>query len=196
MSPIYNVPSYPKELILTDRSRVTVRPMVREDEDALLEFFRKVPEGDRFYLRDDVASSEVIRDWAQDLDYDRVLPLLALRDDKVIADGTLHRHKFGARKGIGEIRVVVDPEFRNIGLGRAVMRELIDLAEDVGLEKVLFELVPAREEPAVRTSIALGFQPLADLPGLVPDLSGQIQQDLVIMQLDMSTWEAWTEEDF
>ena len=130
MSPVYAVPSYPKEVELSDGSTITLRPMLREDEVALLEIFRKIPEADRFYLKDDVTSGDVIRSWAENLDYDRALPLLVIKEGKVIADGALHRQRAGARRHVGEVRIVVDPSHRNVGLGRTVMRELIAVARE------------------------------------------------------------------
>ena len=42
---------------VTDRGdEVTMRPMMKTDKDALLDFLRRVPEEDRFYLKDDVTS--------------------------------------------------------------------------------------------------------------------------------------------
>ena len=57
----------------------------------------------------------------------RSLPALAIDGDKIIGDGTLHRRRAGSRKHIGEIRVVVDLDYRNKGIGTALMHELIDM---------------------------------------------------------------------
>ena len=46
---------YPKEITLKDKSTLTVRPMVAEDEGALLAFFQGLSESERLYLRDNVA---------------------------------------------------------------------------------------------------------------------------------------------
>ena len=39
---------------------MTLRPMVTEDQEALLAFFQRIPADDRLYLRDDVISPERI----------------------------------------------------------------------------------------------------------------------------------------
>ena len=66
---------YPKEVALKDGSTVTLRPMVARDEAALLEFFQSLSEGERLYLRDNVTDPEVVRGWAESVDYNRVLPV-------------------------------------------------------------------------------------------------------------------------
>ena len=81
---------YPKEVTLRDGSKVVMRPVVKEDEVALYEFFKGMSKEDRLYLRDDVADREVIRGWMENLDYDKVLPIVAIDGDKIIADATLH----------------------------------------------------------------------------------------------------------
>ncbi|MER3420357.1 MAG: hypothetical protein C4290_07460, partial [Chloroflexota bacterium] len=94
---------YPKTLTLADGTTVTVRPLRATDQAALLAFFRGIPAEDRWWLREDVCDPEVIRRWTVELDYDRVLPLVALVENRIVADATLHRRGFGARHHLGEV---------------------------------------------------------------------------------------------
>jgi hypothetical protein len=80
---------------------MTIRPMVPEDQDALLDFFRSIPPEDRFSLKDNVTDPTIIARWAQTLDYSRVLPLLAFLDGTIVGDGTLH-HRHAGRASISE----------------------------------------------------------------------------------------------
>src|ERR687893_1093739 len=104
---IPNIETYPKHSMLRDGTEVILRPLVEEDQARLLEFFRRVPEGERYYLKENVASPEVIQDWTSNLDYRRVIPIIALTGDKIVADATVHRSHARARSHIGEIRIVV-----------------------------------------------------------------------------------------
>ena len=79
---------YPKEGTLKSGEKVTLRPMVREDEQKLLEFFLRLPEEDRLFLKNDVTDPKVIEPWAQNLNYEHVIPLLAVIGDIIIADDT------------------------------------------------------------------------------------------------------------
>ena len=72
---------------ITDRGdEVTMRPMMNTDKDALLDFLRRVPEEDRFYLKDDVTSASVVSQWAAHLEDCRTTPILAFAGDKVVGD--------------------------------------------------------------------------------------------------------------
>lgn len=184
MAKTYPLPGFPTTLRAEDGSQIAVRPMQPQDEKALLEFFRRIPEEDRYYLKEDVTSAEVIGRWAKEVDYNRAIPLLALSGDRIVADGTLHRRRAGSRRHIGEVRVVVDPAFRNKGIGRGLIRMLVDLATQEKIERLTFEVVSDREEPARSAGMLLGFYPRAVLPGYTRDKDGT-PHDLVIMELDV-----------
>ena len=178
---IYPIAGYPTTYLTADGAQMTIRPMVPEDKDELLAFFRRIPEADRFGLKEDVANPSIMERWALTLDYSRVLPLLAFLDGQIVGDGTLHHRRAGARQHIGEVRVVVDPAYRNRGVGRALLHKLIDIAGDRGLKKLMFEVIADTEEAARHTAQILGFIPVASLPEHVQDASGNLH-DLIIME--------------
>ena len=178
---IYPIPGYPTVYLTTDGAQMTIRPMVPQDQDALLDFFRSIPPEDRFYLKEDVTDPKLIARWVQTLDYSRALPLLAFLDGKIIGDGTLHHRRAGARQHIGEVRVVVASAYRNRGVGRGLLHKLIDIAGDKGLKKLTFEVVADTEPAARHTAQVLGFVPVAVLPAHVCDLGG-MSHDLIIME--------------
>jgi L-amino acid N-acyltransferase YncA len=181
---IYNVGDYPKEVTLRDGSKATIRPMVPEDADALLRFFEIVAVEDRYYLKEDVTDPEVIRRWAEEIDYSRALPLLAWSDGELVADATLHRTRTLARHHIGEVRVVVAEKCRGRGLGAALIMELKEVADRRGLELLTVELVAREEQAAIRVAESLGFTRLAVLPNHAKDLHGNARE-VVVLELKL-----------
>src|SRR5574337_1461557 len=131
---------FPKRVMLRDRTVVTLRPMVREDKNELLAFFRRLPPEDRQFLKDDVTRAEIIEAWVRDLNYDRVLPILAEHEGGIVGDATLHRQAYGWMRHVGEIRVVTDAYFRRRGLASAMAREIFYLALQAGLDKMVAEM--------------------------------------------------------
>jgi len=174
---------FPKQIILRDRSAVTLRPMVREDKEGLLTFFRRLPPEDRQFLKDDVTRAEIIEGWARDLNYDRVLPILAEFEGRIVGDATLHRQAYGWMRHVGEIRLVTDPFLRRRGLATAMAREIFYLALQAGLDKMVAEMV-ADQIAAIKVFGKLGFQQEARLANQVMDLHGR-KHDLVIMTTDI-----------
>jgi RimJ/RimL family protein N-acetyltransferase len=183
--------TFPKEIELPrSELRITIRPLNSEDAYRLAQFFSKIPEEDRFYLKEDVTSAEVIGNWAQHIDYDRVVPLVALIGEEIVADATLHRHRAGARRLIGEIRIVVDPGYRNLGIGSLMVREVVDIAYDNAMDSVIFELVEGKEDDAIKVTERLGFKKVARLKNFVKDME-QKHHDLIIMELQLEDWLQW-----
>ena len=65
--------------MLLDETRVVfVRPLQAGDKVHLLDFFKRIPEEERFYLKENVTSPEVIQAWTANIDFGRVIPILAL----------------------------------------------------------------------------------------------------------------------
>ena len=174
---------FPKQIILRDRSAVTLRPMVREDKEGLRTFFRRLPPEDRQFLKDDVTRAEIIETWARDLNYDRVLPILAEFEGRIVGYATLHRQAYGWMRHVGEIRLVTDPYLRRRGLATAMAREIFYLALQAGLDKMVAEMV-ADQVAAIKVFGKLGFQQEARLANQVVDLQGR-KHDLVIMTTDI-----------
>jgi RimJ/RimL family protein N-acetyltransferase len=174
---------FPKEVTLRDNTVVTLRPMVREDRDELLAFFRRLSPEDRHFLKDDVTRAEIIEAWARDLDYDRVLPILAECEGRIAGNATLHRQPYGWMRHVGEIRVVTDAYFRRRGLASAMAREIFYLALQFGLDKMVAEMV-ADQVAAIKVFEKLGFQQEARLANHIMDLQGR-KHDLVILTTDI-----------
>ena len=175
---------FPSVATLNDGNQVTIRPLRPDDSAALHQFFLRVPEEDRFYLNNDVTAPEVIREFTGNISMDVAIPLVAVSGDRIIADSTLHRSRRASRRHVGELRIVVDTEYRGRGLGARLIDELIQLGVDLGLERLAFELVDRREMPAIQAAKAAGFEQVAVLEGRVRDMYG-IMQDLVILELPL-----------
>jgi RimJ/RimL family protein N-acetyltransferase len=183
---------YPKEVALRDGSKVMLRPVVKEDEEALYQFFKGMSKEDRLYLRDDVASREIIHGWMENIDYEKVLPILAFDGDKVVADATLHRNPHGWMRHVGEIRMSVAGSHRGKGLARIIAAEIFQQAVGLGLDKLVAEMLTIQNN-AQRVFTRLGFQEEAILKNHGMDATGK-KHDLIIMSNDVTTlWENWTE---
>jgi len=173
------VARYPKPVRLADDSDVTFRPLRKSDETALAAFMKNLSLKDRACLKEDVADPQVIARWIDRLDYDDVLPIVALDGDRIVGDATLHFNPIGWSRHQGEIRLTTDVGYRERGLGRALAQEAIDMARELGLEQLSIELAPELHE-AYQLFLKLGFQQAAVLQGFIIDLEGN-ERDLVLM---------------
>lgn len=174
--------AYPKLVVLKDGTPVLLRPMVLEDEAGLNHFFSRIPENEKWFRRENVSDPKVIRTWFQQMDYQRVLPMVAVResDGLIVANLSLHRRSWGCLSHVGHIRIMVDPVYRGQRLGTWMLLDLVKLAMGMGVEKLVAEFVAGVEDAAMRGVQKLDFFKAAVLEDYVKDPQGGYH-DLVIM---------------
>ncbi len=123
-----------------------------------------------------------------ELDYERVFPSWRVPGE-IVGDATLHRTRHGWSTHVAAIRMVVARQFQRSGLATALARLLVQHAVNVGVDKMIAEIVD-NQVGARRAFAKLGFVEEAVLKGHVKDRSG-VRRDLVIMANDVShLWEA------
>ena len=174
---------FPKKIELKDGFKSVLRPLERSDEKGFHDFFSAVPEQERMFIKHRVTEPEVIRDWCQNIDLGRNLPLLALADGKIIGDASLHQQLGGWKRHIGRVSVLVLPEYRGRGLARAMVTEIVELARSVGLERVEAEFIGG-QEAAIKMFAMLGFSNLVRLEDYVKDMTA-VSHDYVLMGRDL-----------
>ncbi|MEJ2656369.1 MAG: GNAT family N-acetyltransferase [Desulfobacterales bacterium] len=180
---MFDINTYKKEARLKDGTKVLLRPMKAEDQDALYTFFKAVPHEDARYLRDDVTSRLIVEKWAKNLDYEKTLPILALKNGTVIADATLNRRRFGWKYHLGTVRVFVHNDYRKVGLGQLMIKEIGDIAFNLELEKLIAE-VPDVNISAINAFTKAGFYRAVTIPNLVKDRENE-PLDVVVMIKDI-----------
>jgi len=207
--------AYPKTVALRDGTEVLVRRLAAGDEDALLSFFQAVPEAERFFLKDDVTSPDLIRGWVRDAERPdpepshaalapaspsgrtggRAFALIALEaaltsaspSGRILAEAALVRRRGAARGHLADLRVVVAQDYRHRGLGTALLSELLDVARDSGLSGVLFEAVGDVQAQALAAAESLGSIRLGLVHGGAIDPDGRLH-DVVMLVMPLRRW--------
>jgi RimJ/RimL family protein N-acetyltransferase len=151
-----------------------LRRPLPSDVDALVEFFARIPAAERTFFKEAVLDRAAVESWPTGggrralaceehriAGYCAVIPLTGWSDH------------------VGEVRLVVDPERRGQGYGRALARWALLQGVELGLSKVYVEVV-ADQEGAVGMFTALGFQAEGLLRDHVRDRDGQLR-DLILL---------------
>jgi GNAT superfamily N-acetyltransferase len=185
----FELPKFSKEIKLKDKSTCRLRPLRKDDQNAFHEFFLAVPESERMFIKHRVTDPAVIREWCQQIDLGRNLPLLALINGKIAGDATLHQQLGGWKRHIGRVSVLVHPQYRGRGLAKALVSEILSIARNLRLERVEAEFI-GEQEAAIHTFAMLGFSNLVRLEDYVKDMQA-IKHDYVLMGLNLKTDEEY-----
>jgi RimJ/RimL family protein N-acetyltransferase len=178
---------FSKTIKLKDNTAVVIRLLSKRDGPALLRFFTEIPENDRLFLKDDVTKKEVIDRWVNELDFGKVLPIVAEKDSMIIGDATLHFNRYRWQLHMAEIRCVVAGKYQQKGLGTALMKELVSFAQHKNVSKIRANMMDTQES-AQRAFQRLGFKKEAELKDFLIDKEGK-PHNLILMVHDVS--EMW-----
>lgn len=170
--------SYPRT-VQAGGLEIALRPMTREDEAEVLAFAQGLPRHDLLFLRRDVTSAEGLGDWLRDIEKGHLTTLLARHDGALVGYASLHRSELGWSAHVAELRIVVAPDQRGKGLGRALTQEVFALAIGSGIEKLVARMT-LDQKGAIATFEGLGFRPEALMRDHVKDLDGN-SHDLIVM---------------
>ncbi|MFQ6105380.1 MAG: GNAT family N-acetyltransferase [Candidatus Glassbacteria bacterium] len=172
-----------RKVKLKDGTEVTIRPMRQDDLDRSVAFFQELPPEDRTYLRVDVTKRDVVKERIRAIETGKVKRLVAIAQDRIVADGALELAGHGWKEHVGELRLIVARQYQRKGLGLIMARELYKLAARQKVEEIVVKMM--RPQHAAHSIFQrLGFQQEVLLPEYVKDLNGE-KQDLIVMRCNL-----------
>jgi RimJ/RimL family protein N-acetyltransferase len=184
---------YPKLVKLKNNEKIDLRLFAKDDLDLLIQFYRSLPNTDRMFLRIDVMQEENVIKRYGNPNYDLIYPIIAIADNKIIAEGTLFRAEFGWMRHLGEVRVVVSEDYKRKGLCTILVREIFLHAVTTDLFKIQAAMME-EQKSAISAFKRMGFKQEALLKKHVTDIKDK-RHNLIIMNLDIE--ELWLiMEDF
>jgi len=159
--------------------------MAAPDKDAMLSFARALPEEDLLFLPMNITRAEVVDEWLRLIRAGMRFTLLAESEGEIAGYGSLHRQEAEWTRHLGEIRVIVSEGWRGSGLGALLVSEILAVAREAGLRKVVAQM-PRDQDGARGVFRKLGFDLESMLADWVIDRRGQTH-DLVILAYDMTS---------
>jgi L-amino acid N-acyltransferase YncA len=159
-----------------------IRQLGSGDRAALARFLDRVPAADRTFFKEDIEDAAVVDGWL------RAAPAhaIAVAGGEIVgwlAVVPLH----GWSRHVGEVRLIVDPAWRGRGIGRALARRAVLEALELGLRKMVVEVI-AVQEPTIAMFRSLGFDPEALLTDHVRDRAGELRDLLVLSHSVEEQW--------
>jgi RimJ/RimL family protein N-acetyltransferase len=173
--------SYPHKLDCD--GDVSVRKMSAADASAVLAFARALPPHDLLFLPRDITQPKVIDAWIHENDQGAMTSLIALEGSEVTGCATITSDPLSWSSHVAELRVVVAPQVRGQGIGRALTHEVFALALGQSKQKLVAQMT-ADQHGAIAVFEGLGFRPEALLRAHVQVPNGQ-KKDIVILAHDV-----------
>jgi L-amino acid N-acyltransferase YncA len=176
------IKNFREMVTLKDGTYVLLRALTQDDKAHLVEFYRAVGDDDMRYMRHNVKDGHIIASWCDQLNYNEVLPIIALVKDRVVGSASLHFFG-GPKRHIGEVRLFLAKDFRKRGLGMRMTRALIELARKHGLCLLHAEII-ADMTKVVKAFEKLGFHSECTLEDYFMFPDGD-QCDVVLMTMPL-----------
>lgn len=180
------MPDYPKELILNDNTVVLSRPAESKDVNGIYNFFKKIPKSDLLIYQYDVGDIEKIDTWFTASLYKKLFQLVTLKNDEIIAKCTLHQEGIYWQNS-AEIKLIIRPDFRGIGLGT----QLFNILLYEGLKRNLRKLVVryfADNTSFKKILDHYDFRAETTLSYYVKDDDEKDRKDIIIASYNIADW--------
>ena len=174
---------YPWTTTLKDK-QLTLRLMQPDDREALMSFARALPEDDLLFLAVDITRPEALAQWVHDIETGQIKTVLAEANGKLVGHGTLSHNALQWTRHMGEIVLLISPQYRSIGLGSLLANELFGIARELGLQKIVARMA-SEQKGAFLVFERLGFRAEALLADYVIDRDGRTH-DLIVMSYDVT----------
>lgn len=146
----------PTAKTLRDGRCVTIRPLGETDGPRLLEFGQALPTDDWQYLEDDLQRPEIIMRLVNAYLAENWRQMVAVAHDGTIVGYAAVRRLPGWSSHVGDIKLLVSDRWRRSGLGTAMAEAIFDAARDLGVAKVIVEVME-RQGAGVAIFERLGF---------------------------------------
>jgi N-acetylglutamate synthase-like GNAT family acetyltransferase len=173
-----DIRSYPLH-VATEAGDIEFRMMGPADEAAVLAFAQALPAHDLLFLPRNISEPKVLAAWIKEIERGSITSVLAVKSGRVVGCGAIVRDPLSWSPHVGEIRNVVSPDVRGLGVGRALSQETFALALSVGLEKLLVQMT-VDQTGAIAIFEGLGFKAEALLHDHVRDPTGK-KHDIVVL---------------
>jgi GNAT superfamily N-acetyltransferase len=149
-------------------SAIRLTPFTSEHFDTVMAFAKGLPAHDLLFLSRNIQHERVTHAWVDAIAAGEIESLLAFDGDVVVGTSAIVRDPLGWSAHVADIRLLIAPQMRGKGLGRAMLEMSIKAAVASGATKLM-----ARMTPDQRSAITLfeecGFRGEAMLRDQVRD---------------------------
>ena len=169
-------------------SPVTIGSMADSADDTIARFVSRIPLHDLLFIDRDIRQPKVLAAWRKAIERGSAHSLVAVAEGEIVATTALIREPQGWSAHVTEVRLLVLPDWRGKGVGRALLEASVAQAIAGGAAKLTARMTPD-QRGAITLFEETGFRGEALLRDHVRDTEGRAH-DLAILSLDVAVAEA------
>lgn len=154
------------------------------DIETVQAFTDQLPEHDLMFLSRDIREKKVVEAWSRSLGTGEIVTIAAMRGEEIVGTTAIVLDKLSWSAHVGELRILVTPEAREVGLGRTLIQESFLIGLDLALEKLTVRML-LDQERAITVFEEMGFKTEAMFRDHLKDGEGN-KHDLLIMSHDVA----------
>src|SRR5258706_5189782 len=166
------------QTLLRDGRTVLIRGLDEGDYAALLTFGAALPQDDLLYLENDFQNPDIIRRLVNAAAAENWRQVVALAGGAIVGYSAVRRLS-GWSSHVADIHLTVGDGWRRSGLGTAMAQAIFDAARDLGVSKVIVEMME-RQSAGREIFERLGFRVEGTLSQHARDRHGQPQNLLIL----------------
>ena len=153
------------------------------DADEVKQFTGNLTDHDLLFLSRDIREEKVVSAWSRDIEDGEIISVAARRDGEIVGTTAVVTDKHSWSAHVGELRILVRPDARDIGLGRVLIQESFLIGIDQGLEKLTVRMT-LDQDKAIGVFEEMGFKSEALMRDHVKDSNGE-KHDLIMLSHDV-----------
>lgn len=128
------------KVVVCKEIEVTLRPLAEEDRERLLNFGAALPTDDVIYLEDDYHSPEIITRLVNASHAENWRQMVAVANNEIVGYAAVRRLP-GRSNHVGDIRILIRPDWRRCHLGTELAQAIFDAANTLGVDKLIVEIL-------------------------------------------------------
>tara|TARA_R110002072_G_scaffold1780_2_gene14595 strand:- start:3419 stop:4009 length:591 start_codon:yes stop_codon:yes gene_type:complete len=178
---------YPRTIDLGGNS-IEFSLMTETDQALTAAFAETLADHDLLFLSRNIREPKVVAAWLKQIEAGEIVSVAARLDGKIVGTTAIVVDRLSFSAHVGDIRVLVGGDAREIGLGRRLIQEAFLVGMDLGLEKLTARMT-IDQDGAIKVFEELGFRQEALFTDFVKDGNGK-KHDLIIMCQDVERFVA------
>lgn len=173
---------YPK-IVFCNGQEIELSRLESIDVDEAKAFADQLPVHDLLFLSRDIREPKVLSAWNDSIANGDLVSVAARMQGEIVGTTAVVLDKNSWSAHVGELRILISPGVRDIGLGRILIQESFLIGLDLGLEKLTVKMT-LDQEKAITVFEDMGFRTEALLRDHVKDSSGE-KHDLIMLSHDV-----------